>query len=114
MKKKIVAGLTGGIATGKSLVLGQFKKCGAKVFDCDKIAREVVHASEEQYDRGELINMLEKEMLEAAEQLDFERAAMLRDRLKELQSAPTLETIAAGENDKQQMLWKPRAKHFRK
>jgi excinuclease UvrABC nuclease subunit len=30
-------------------------------------------------------------MLEAAENLDFERAARLRDRMKELESAPTLE-----------------------
>ncbi|MHC4445428.1 MAG: excinuclease ABC subunit UvrB [Planctomycetota bacterium] len=56
-----------------------------------KITREAVQASQEEYDRGELIAMLENEMLEAAEQLDFERAAMLRDRIKELQDAPTLE-----------------------
>ncbi len=56
-----------------------------------KKARQAVRASEEDYDRGELIAALEKEMLEAAEKLEFERAAMLRDRLSELQDAPTLE-----------------------
>jgi excinuclease ABC subunit B len=56
-----------------------------------KIAREAVRASEESFDRGELIRKLEAEMLEAAEKLDFERAAELRDRLRELESAPTLE-----------------------
>jgi len=56
-----------------------------------KTAREAVRASEQEYDRGELIAMLEEEMLQAAEQLDFERAAMLRDRIKELKEAPTLE-----------------------
>ena len=34
--------------------------------------------------------MLEKEMLEAAESLDFEQAARLRDRIKELKDAPEL------------------------
>jgi excinuclease ABC subunit B len=56
-----------------------------------KIAREAVHTNEQEYDRDELITMLEKEMLEAAEALDFEGAAKLRDRIKEIQDAPTLE-----------------------
>jgi len=56
-----------------------------------RITRQAVQASEAQYDRSELIAMLEDEMLEAAEQLDFERAAMLRDRIKELKDAPILE-----------------------
>ena len=38
-------------------------------------------------DISELINELEKEMLEAAEKLEFERAAMLRDQWMELKSA---------------------------
>ena len=37
-----------------------------------------------------LITMLEKEMLEAADALDFEKAARLRDRIKELEDAPEL------------------------
>jgi excinuclease ABC subunit B len=49
-----------------------------------KIAAEAVHASEEQLDRAELIAMLQDEMLEAAQALEFERAARLRDRIKEL------------------------------
>ncbi len=53
-----------------------------------RVAREAVRLSEQEYDRDELIAMLEKEMLEAAESLEFERAAKLRDRLKELKSAP--------------------------
>jgi excinuclease ABC subunit B len=56
-----------------------------------KIAREAVKASEESYDREEMIRMLEEEMLEAAEKLDFERAAALRDKIRELEAAPTLE-----------------------
>ena len=38
----IVAGLTGGIATGKSTVSAIFKSAGAIIIDADRIAREVV------------------------------------------------------------------------
>jgi dephospho-CoA kinase len=37
-----VVGLTGGIASGKSLVANAFAKLGAEIIDTDKIAREVV------------------------------------------------------------------------
>jgi excinuclease UvrABC nuclease subunit len=40
-----------------------------------------------------LITALEQEMLEAAEKLDFERAAVLRDRIKQLEAAPILEKV---------------------
>jgi len=40
------------------------------------------------YRRDELLEMLEKEMLEAAEQLDFELAARLRDQMSELRDLP--------------------------
>jgi excinuclease ABC subunit B len=56
--------------------------------------REVVHAEEGDYDREELIRELEQEMLAAAEQLDFEKAAALRDHVKELKSRD-VERIAA-------------------
>jgi len=55
-----------------------------------KVAAEAVELSEEQLDRTELIALLEKEMLEAAETLDFEKAARLRDRIKELRELPVL------------------------
>ncbi|HLZ32942.1 MAG TPA: dephospho-CoA kinase [Nitrospira sp.] len=38
----ILAGLTGGIATGKSTVANMFKHCGALVIDADELARRVV------------------------------------------------------------------------
>ena len=37
-----IVGLTGGIATGKSTVVGFFEELGAKIIDADRIAREVV------------------------------------------------------------------------
>jgi len=83
-----------------------------------RTAREVVHASETEYDRTELVATIEKEMLEAAEKLDFEQAAMLRDRLRELQDAPTLEKTTDDDDDGSRpgkpSHWKPRKKRFRK
>ncbi|MEZ6130100.1 MAG: excinuclease ABC subunit UvrB [Planctomycetaceae bacterium] len=50
-----------------------------------KVEREAVGiASEEQFVTEEFIRELETEMLQAAEQLDFERAAQLRDRVHDL------------------------------
>ena len=53
-----------------------------------QVAREAVSASEDEYDRAELITELEREMLESAEALEFERAARLRDRIAELKGEP--------------------------
>ncbi len=53
-----------------------------------KVAAEAIAASEDDLDRTELIATLEAEMLQAAEALEFERAARLRDRLTELKENP--------------------------
>jgi dephospho-CoA kinase len=37
----LIVGLTGGVATGKSLVAKEFKRLGAHVIDADEIAREI-------------------------------------------------------------------------
>ncbi len=42
-------------------------------------------AEDEQYITTEYMNELEAEMMEAAEQLEFERAAAIRDRIMQLQ-----------------------------
>jgi len=55
-----------------------------KMVTAYRVAAEAVELSEDELDRTELVAMLEKEMLEAAEALEFERAARLRDRIKEL------------------------------
>ena len=49
-----------------------------------KTARAAIHADEREFERTELVAELEREMLEAAEALEFERAASLRDRIAEL------------------------------
>ncbi len=43
----IIIGLTGGIASGKSLVAGVFKDLGAHVIDADKIVHELLAPGEE-------------------------------------------------------------------
>ncbi len=63
-----------------------------------KTAAEAIELSEQEMDRTELVAMLEAEMLQAAEALEFERAARLRDRIKELEQAPQL-VSDAGKTD---------------
>ncbi len=84
--------------------------------------REAVHADEGEYDRDELIRELEAEMLQAAEALDFERAARLRDHIEALKASPELRIPAArarpDEPPKRKRrgkgeTWKPRRQHRR-
>jgi excinuclease ABC subunit B len=56
-----------------------------------KRAQEAIHLDETEFDRTEMIAELEKAMLEAAEALEFEKAAALRDQLAELKSMPLLD-----------------------
>ncbi len=49
-----------------------------------RVAREAIRASESEYDQAELLAELEGAMFAAAETLEFERAAQLRDRIAEL------------------------------
>jgi len=56
-------------------------------------AQQALQFQADEYDKVELASQIEKEMLEAAQQLDFERAAFLRDRLRELKELPQLVLI---------------------
>ena len=73
-------------------------------------ARQAVRFEESEYDRIELAGQIEKEMLEAAESLDFERAAMLRDQLKELRDLPELVIASKTKKDKAKEAKKVRRK----
>jgi excinuclease ABC subunit B len=53
-------------------------------------ARQAVRFADGEYEKVELASQIEKEMLEAARSLDFERAAFLRDQLKDLKELPEL------------------------
>jgi excinuclease ABC subunit B len=51
-------------------------------------ARQAARFGDSEYEKVELAAQIEREMLEAAEALDFERAAFLRDQLRELKELP--------------------------
>ena len=55
-----------------------------------RTARQVIGLNEEQYERAELLRILEEEMLAASDALEFEKAAELRDNLQKLRSDPRL------------------------
>jgi excinuclease ABC subunit B len=80
--------------------------------------REVVRQDEEELDRHELIRQLEQEMLQAAEELDFERAAALRDRIRELKALPEPAPAAVPAEPVPRSVtperpWKPHKQHRR-
>jgi excinuclease ABC subunit B len=53
-------------------------------------AREAVRFGAGEYEKVELAAQIEAEMLDAAQSLNFERAAFLRDQLRELKELPEL------------------------
>ncbi|MBU2457727.1 MAG: UvrB/UvrC motif-containing protein, partial [Planctomycetes bacterium] len=55
-----------------------------------QVAQQAVNLGDDEYDAAEIAVQIEKEMLEAAEKLDFEKAAFLRDQLKELKELPQI------------------------
>ena len=63
-----------------------------------KTAQEAIRFGTDEYEKVELASQIENEMLEAAKSLDFERAAVLRDQLRELKELPEL--VIAGSRKK--------------
>lgn len=63
------------------------------MFKARKTAQQAISMDDEEYSRAEIVAELEKQMLEAAESLDFEKAARIRDRLKELNAMPQLRAV---------------------
>ena len=66
-----------------------------------RVAREMVAESEDEFDVSETLRMLEAEMLEAANTLEFEKAAGIRDQIRELKAKTSQEegADAATEGD---------------
>jgi excinuclease ABC subunit B len=79
-----------------------------------KTVAAAVHADDEQLDQTEIIKLLEEEMLQAAKNLEFERAAKLRDKLKEMQGAPTIKSGSGWAPDEAEAersrIWQPKSK----
>jgi excinuclease ABC subunit B len=72
----------------------EIRKGLAEEVKARQTARKAVRFEVDEYERVELSGQIEKEMLEAAETLDFERAAFLRDQLRELRELPELISIS--------------------
>jgi len=68
----------------------EIRKSLTEQIRAQRIAREAVHLGDAEYDKVEMAAQIEREMFEAAEALDFERAATLRDQLRELKELPEL------------------------
>jgi dephospho-CoA kinase len=82
-------GLTGGIATGKSLVAGIFAELGAHIIDADRIGHELMAPGEPAYD--EIIKRFGTEILNSDKTVNRTRLAELafdqrRPRIYELNS----------------------------
>ncbi|MHC4149474.1 MAG: excinuclease ABC subunit UvrB [Planctomycetota bacterium] len=76
-------------------------------------AQQAVRFAADEYEKVELTGQIEKEMLEAAQALNFERAAFLRDQLRELKELPELALIE-GKKRKKTYLAAKRLKADRK
>ncbi len=64
-------GLTGGIATGKSLAAGFFEKCGARLIDADVVAREVVAPGQDGWKR--VVAHFGRDILDPEKAIDREK-----------------------------------------
>jgi len=71
-------------------------------------AQTAVSSGEGEYDRIQLAEEMTREMYQAAENLDFERAAALRDRLQELSSLPEFVVL----DSKRKRDFKKRSSHL--
>jgi len=79
---------------------------------------EAIHADEAEVDQAEVVRLLEEEMLEAARNLEFERAAQLRDRIRQIKGAPMIHSAREGgppaPSEPQQTIWRPKGENRRR
>ena len=79
-----------------------------------QVARQAVRFDSGEYEKVELASQIEKEMLEAAQSLDFERAAFLRDQLRELKDLPEFVLIESSKKKSSYLATKKHKKHKKK
>jgi excinuclease ABC subunit B len=78
-----------------------------------RTVQETIRANVNEFDQTELINLLEEEMLQAAQNLEFERAAQLRDKINEIKGAPTIKSgksFMPEEDSDKPKIWEPKSK----
>jgi excinuclease ABC subunit B len=77
-----------------------------------RTVQEAIHADDQGLDQTEIVRLLEEEMIEAAKNLEFERAAQLRDKINEIKGAPTIKSGSAWgpeeEEGNRQKIWQPK------
>jgi len=78
-----------------------------------RTAQEAIRANENEFDQTEILRLLEEEMLDAARNLEFERAAQLRDKINEIKGAPVLKSANEwspdGDGEARQKIWQPKS-----
>ena len=74
-------------------------------------AQQAVNFEDDEYEKVELAGQIEQEMLQAAGELNFERAAFLRDRLSELKDLPELVVSSRDKKDKAKRKFGKKWKH---
>jgi excinuclease ABC subunit B len=76
-----------------------------------RTVQEAIKSTDDQMDQTELIKLLEEEMLQAAQNLEFERAAQLRDKINELKGAPIIHSgnaFGSSAEPEQSKIWQPK------
>jgi excinuclease ABC subunit B len=64
-----------------------------------KTAKAALSGDDKEYDRAELLTELESAMLEAAQSLEFEKAASIRDKLAEVKAQPKMEKVRLNKDE---------------
>ena len=79
-----------------------------------KTVSDAIKTDTHSMDATEIVKLLEEEMLQAAQNLEFERAAQLRDKINELKGAPTITSGSAFDGsdpaDDGRKIWQPKGK----
>jgi excinuclease ABC subunit B len=77
-----------------------------------KTVEQTIRANGHGMDQTELVKLLEEEMLEAARNLEFERAAQLRDKVNEMKGMPVIKSgnTWQPEDPEESKIWHPKTK----
>ncbi|HWB55150.1 MAG TPA: excinuclease ABC subunit UvrB, partial [Tepidisphaeraceae bacterium] len=78
-----------------------------------KTVEEAIRTDGSHMDQTEIVKLLEEEMLEAARNLEFERAAQLRDKINEMKGMPVIKSGRSWqpeESEDEVKIWHPKTK----
>ncbi|HEY1684740.1 MAG TPA: excinuclease ABC subunit UvrB [Tepidisphaeraceae bacterium] len=88
-------------------------RCGIEAeVKARKTVEQAIRTNDHGMDQTEIIKLLEEEMLEAARNLEFERAAQLRDKVNEMKGMPVIKSGNAWqpEEEEKPKIWQPKTK----